>query len=269
MANAEASYKDIHGKEISLWLDIDLKTQRVDEFIPKGSLKSNYDQEFEELKNLVVGKTLSEISKIKRCDLKKETLLPNGKKALTSLSLWLLHKSISDYLGAETILEQNDLLCLCFGVTRRDLKKEILDRPDYDLPALIAETKATSACGSCKPTILKTISDLRSEHALIKGLDHSQSRLDKEGHWIKVKDLYPSELIIKLDDLKNVWMKREGISNWFSIEIENIEGHHVWLSVKSLSGAEGDKEKFEKYLLALSDFWKSETGVLFFVHLVF
>lgn len=267
MANATASYKNVQGSELSLWLDINLKAQRIDEFIFKGSLKSQYEKELEELKNLVLGKSLNEISKIKRSDLKEETRLPNGKKALASLSLWLLHKAISDYLGVKNLLSQNDFLCLCFGVTKRDLKKEILNRSDYDLQALISETKATSACGSCKSIILKTFSDLRSEHGKIKGFEHSKTRLDIDGHWVKVKDLYPAELLIKLDDLKNSWMLREGIAQLFSIEIENIEGHHLWFSVKSLSNELGDSEKFEKILLALSDFFKSETGILFFLHL--
>lgn len=273
MANAYGSYKNSHGEEFSLSLDIDLKTEVVRDFFSKGfaNSKSNskYSEEIEELKSLVLGKTLSEIFLLKRSDLKKETLLPNGKKSITSLGLWLLHSAIFNYLGMDSTLSpQNDILCLCFGVSKRDLKKEILGNSSFDLPELIATTKATSACGSCLSLIKKTITELRLEHGLIKGLDHSKTRLDNAGHWIKIKDLYPAELVVMLDDLKNIWMKREGIVDQFAIEIENIEGHHLWLSVKSKKGEQEDRHRFEKILLALSDYWKSESGILFFLHLV-
>ena len=159
---------------------------------------------------------------------------------------------------------EKNILCLCFGIGEEELKKQILLRPDYDLKEVISETMATSACGSCRSQIIKTMKDLREKHGLIQGLAHSQTRFDKEGNWIKIKNMYPSELLIKLDDLKIIWMKREGITDQFQIEILNIEGHHLWLSVSPAQ----DIERNEKVLSALSDFWRSETGALFFLHLL-
>lgn len=258
MSNAEFSYKNSDGLELKLFLDIDLKSEIIQDFYYKGSLAPLYQNELEELKGRIINRPYRHA-----LELKRET---PGNNSLASLSLWLTHQAIGDYLGENTFLEeQNDLLCLCFGIGKSELKKQVLARSDYDLPQVIAETMATSACGSCREQIIKTMKELREEHGLIAGLTHSQTRVDKAGHWIKIKGMYPAELIIKLDELKLKWMNREGIDRQFSIEIINIEGHHLWLAVNPSA----DIERNEKVLMALSDFWRSEIGVLFFLHLAF
>lgn len=265
MFNAQAVYKNSDGFDLQLHLDIDLKSEKILDFIIKGSLKEIYEKEFLELKSLIVDHTIAESLILKREALKNETKLKNGSLPLASLSLWLMHQAIEDYLGTtSTLSEQNDLLCLCYGIGVKEIKKQILTRSDYDLPQLVAETFATSACGSCRIPIQKVMTQIRQEHGLIKGMDHSQTRLDKAGHWIKIKDLYPADLLIKLDELKKIWMKREGIEDQFKIEIEKIEGHHLWLRVSP----ENDPERSLKVLAALSDYWRSEIGALFFLHLV-
>jgi hypothetical protein len=98
---------------------------------------------------------------------------------------------------------------------------------------------------------------------LIRGLTHSSTRLDKEGHWIKIKGMYPGDLLIKLDEMKKTWIQREGIEAQFKIEIQNIEGYHIWLSV----APNDDSVRNEKVLAALSDYWRSAIGALFFLHL--
>ena len=264
MSNAESTYKNSSGQDLNLFLDIDLKSEKIQSFSFKGSLCGNYEKELNDLKSLILNSSYRFALSLKREEIKHEVRLPNGKLPLASLTLWLVHQAIEDYLGTAATLEpQSDLLCLCFGVTKTDLKNEVLKRTDYDLPQVIAETMATGACGSCRDKIIKSLKNLREEHGLILGLSHSKTRLDAAGRWIKVKGLYPSELLIKLDELKNNWMKREGIAEQFSIEIQNIEGHHLWLSVNPAE----DKARNEKVLQALSDYWRSEIGALFFLHL--
>ncbi len=268
MANAHATYKNSFGQELSLSLDIDLKSERVQDIFFKGSLKATYEAELLELKNLIANKSIDEIKKIKRSDLKMETLLSSKKLALGNLSLWLLNNALMDYLGTTvTLPEQKDALCLCFGVTRSDLTKEILKRADYDLLDIVAETMATSACASCLPSIRSALIDLRSEYGLIKGVAHSQTRFDKEGHWVKIKGMYPAEIVVLIDDLKRIWMKREAIDSQFIIELLNIEGHHLWFKVQGISGAD-DPDRFKKILDAFMEYLKSQTGILFFLHLV-
>jgi bacterioferritin-associated ferredoxin len=270
MANAEAHYKNERGDELHFSLDIDLKSQRILSFTTSGSLVSKYSQELKELKKLLAAEmTINDALKIKRADLYADLL--SDPKLVASLSLWLLHKAIEDYLGTGARLnEQKDMLCFCFGVTRSDLKKEVLARSDYGLPEIIAETFATSACGSCLNIIEKTLIDLRASHGLIKGMSHSQSRTDKAGHWVKILGLYPADLIIKLDDLQTIWMKREAILDQFKIELVNIIGHHLFYTVMGLVpdvAEEVESERAEHILKAFSAYLKSETGVLFFLNL--
>lgn len=264
MSKGVSVYKNKADAELHLSIDVDLKTQTIQDLFFKGSLKEKYLSEIEELKSLVTGVTIGVALGLKRSSLTRETRLLNGNLALASLTQWLLHRAIEDYLGtAATLNEQNDLLCLCYGIGVRELKTQIVARTDYDLKALVAETNATSACGSCLPSILDTMKKIREEHGLIMGLDHSESRFDKAGHWLKIKDLYPAALLIKLDDLKKNWMIREGIVGLFEIEITKIEGYHLWLNVRPAE----DAQRATKVLEALGEYWRSETGALFFLHL--
>lgn len=254
--NAKASVRGL-----SLFLDIDSKREIIREFHYEGEREAEFALEFEELKHLTLGKTLEELKSLLRQDLTQETKLPQGKKAISSLGLFLLRESISHYQGeVRTLKEERDFICLCFGVTKRDIVREVLANNQFELKDLIAETRASSACGSCRESILKIIDETRSSHGLIKGLTHSKSRYDKEGKWVKVAGLYPGPLLIKLDELKNEWMEREGIQNQYSLEFVDIEGFHLTVKI-----APHTPKTTEALLSALSDFLRSRLGVLFFL----
>jgi bacterioferritin-associated ferredoxin len=252
MANASAHYKNPEGHVVELKLDIDLKSQVIRDVTSSGP------QELKDFEAELIGKTIDEVLLLKR----------EFTKGLASMPVWLLHSAIENYLGNEAgLAAANDRLCLCFGITERDLKKEILKRPDYELKNVIAETFATSACGSCLPAIKKSMENIRLSSGLIAGMDHSKSRFDKEGHWVQFKGLYPGPLLIWLDDLKQKWMEREALIAQFEIEFKSIEGLHLDVNVinsKDKTNVENDRAL--KILEAFSEYLKSETGILFFLH---
>lgn len=247
--------------ELSLFLDIDPKNDTIKEFFFDGPKSTHYKTELEELRNLVIGKSLHNANLITRSELQFEAELSPGKKSLAPLGLVLLKSAIESYVGhGRFFKEQTDMLCLCFSVTKRDVVKKVLANKDFELKTLITETMASSACGSCRTIIEKTIIDTRLSHGLIKGLDHSKSRFDKSGQWLKVAGMYPGPLLIKLEDLKNKWMEREQITEQYKIEFINIEGLHLTLNINT------DNEKTIQGLLsAFTDYLKSELGVLFFL----
>lgn len=247
--------------EVTLFLDIDPKTEVIKEFFFAGPAADFYKFELEELKNLCLGKAIGEVRKIKRHTLSEETKLPSGKRAVMPRGLWLLRKALVSYTGEGGYLKkQTDVLCLCFSVTKKDIEKKVLSNKDFELKTLIQETMASSACGSCRIPIEKLIIDTRTQHGLIKGLDHSQSRFDELGKWIKIDGMYPGPLLMKLEELKNAWMEREKITGQFEIEFIDIEGYHLTVKVNSTS------EKVVSGLYhALSDYLKSELGILFFL----
>src|SRR5690606_31825454 len=149
----------------------------------------------------------------------------------------LLKEAILEYLGEnKTFPEEEDLLCLCFGVTKKDIINSTMGNKDFDLKTLIQTTRATSACGSCKPLIEDLISRTRLQYGLIKGLGNSRSRKNLQGQWIKIAGLYPGALLLMIDDYKNEWMKREEIFEQLTIEFVNIEGHHLDVEIISRDG---------------------------------
>lgn len=247
--------------EISLFLDIDPRKDTIKDFhfdVPK---LSSYGVEMQELKELVMGKTIEDVKKISREKMTLETKLPNGKIPVIPVGLWLLKKAITTYAGEGRFFrEQQDMVCLCFSVTKSDIVKKVLAHKDYELKTLIQDTMASSACGSCRSPIEKMIIETRNTHGLIKGLDHSKARLDAQGNWIKVAGMYPGPLLIKLSELKNEWMLRENITEQFKIEFINIEGLHLTVEIDSTS-----EKVVDGLLSALTDFLKSKLGILFFL----
>lgn len=247
--------------ELSLFLDIDPKKETIKDFYFDGVKASNYNLEMQELKQIVMGKNIADIGKISRDEMTHETRLSNGKRPLFPIGLWLLKKAITTYADeGRYFKEQHDMICLCFSVTKSDIVKKVLAHKDYELKTLIQDTMASSACGSCRVFVEKVIIDTRNTHGLIKGLDHSKTRFDPDGHWIKIAGMYPGPLIIKLTELKNEWMAREEITGQFKIEFTNIEGLHLTIKIDS-----ANEKVSDGLILALTDFLKSKLGFLFFI----
>jgi bacterioferritin-associated ferredoxin len=266
MSQASAVYSRDDLTFIELHLDIDSKNDTIQHLYLKGPLKSQYEDVLESLKQLVLGRSIQESLKHLKANASAHVA---EIESLTDLGLWLYTKAIEDYYGREQALEsRSDLLCLCYGLSKADLRREILKREDYDLPQLIAETKASSACGSCRLIIKQQFVELREKLGVVKGFAAEvRTHLDKEGHWIKIKNYYPAELLIKLDDLKQNWLIREKVNESFSFELIQLEGFHVDIKVSSLTGEVISSERAAGLLKALGDYWQSELGVRFFLHL--
>ena len=250
------------GGEVSLFLDINPKNDTIKEFFYEETGSSRYSIELNELKMICLGMSLTDALLIKRSDLQFVTKTNSGLEPMAALGLTLLKSAIADYVGIGRFYkEHSDMVCLCFSVTKKDIVEHVLADKDFELKTLIQKTMASSACGSCRPAIESIIIETRNQHGLIKGMDHSKSRLDANGKWIKVANMYPGPLLIKIEELKNTWMKREGIVDQYQIEFLNIEGLHLTVKINPSS------EKTDAALTsALSDYLKSELGILFFLH---
>lgn len=258
--------------DLGLFLDIDPKNDLIKDFFFDGPKVAFYKIELEELRLLCLEKTIDEVKLIRRDQLNFESGLEitKGVKAVAPMGLWLLREAIATYEGRTPYFrEHSDMVCLCFSVSKKDIVKKVLSNKDFELKTLIQDTMASSACGTCRRPIEKIIEDTRLLHGLIKGLDHSKSRFNELGEWLKVANLYPGELLIKLDELKIEWMKREQIEDKFAIEFTEIEGLHLTLSVHALNNGQKipcDEKKAQALMLALTDYFKSFLGVLLFLH---
>lgn len=257
--NAKASYEDF----VHLYLDISPKDETIVDFFFEGPKASSYNEEFSELKNIVLKKSIHECKFLSRSVLQHEHKNNHFQKSVSALSLTLLKEAIVTYLGEnKTFKEEQDLLCLCFGVTSKEIVSAVIANKDFDLKTLVQTTRASSACGSCRGQIEALIARTRAEHGLVLGMGNVRGRLNAKGEWIKILDLYPGPLLVKLDALKNEWMEREEILSTFKIEFVAIEGHHLDVELAGTT----DLKQAEGLLAALSDYLKSQTGVLFFLH---
>lgn len=260
--NTRASYNGV-----TLSIDIDSKSEQIKSLLFQCTdevLLNKHRASFEELTMKLTGLNVEIARKFIRNHFSDEFILANGQKAIVPLGLALINLAIEEFYGESTYLvEEKDWICLCYGVTESDIQNYVLNDKNLELKNIIEKTKASSACGSCKAPLTKAIEDIRLKHGLIKGLDHSRSRFDDKGHWIKIANLYPGPLSIYLDDLKNEWMKREEIIGVYELVIKGIEGFHVDFEVHG-----ADAKVRLALLSALTDFYKSKLGILFFLHSV-
>jgi bacterioferritin-associated ferredoxin len=259
MSNAKASYLNITGEDLHLTFDIDLSSEKIIEISYKGSLVHRYLAELEELKTHILNQKYSFA-----LSFKAKLLTQQLKNSLVPLSLWLTHKAIEDYLGTTAkLVQQKDMLCLCFGISHSDLKKQVLSRDTYGLSEVVSDTLASSACGSCKDLIIQSLNDIRNQHGLVMGFGATPTRFDKSGHWLKIQNQYPSELIIRIEEYKKIWMIREGIVDQIQIEIVDIEGHHLSFSIEPVA----DRVRNEKILAAFGEYLSSVMGARFYLQL--
>ena len=216
-----------------------------------------YQAEIEECRELFIGRSLDFILQFETQHLIKRA----HPQALIPVVYHLLRQAVSDYVGINRVVQsEKKMLCLCYAVTEEDIYTSLINHKDFDLAQLISETKATSACASCTSPIIKFIDKTRLENGLIKGLDHSRSRFLPDGSWIKINNMYPGPLVVYLDELIYKWREREEIMALGEIEIVNIHGFHVDLKFHHI-----DKDKADHFAVALSQYLKQETGILFFL----
>lgn len=210
-----------------------------------------------ELCTFSVGKNLKEIRHLNKIAFLNERL-----KSLPILvgEALLLDRCIDHYYGQGMVApEQKDILCTCFNLTQRRLKELVLKDHLFDLKKLIAQTHATSACGSCLPLIQKTIEKIRNENGRLSGAKSTRARKNAKGEWIKIAGLYPVDFLISLDDLKQEWLHKNDLLHKINIKFLKQEGLHIKLEIDV-------DDEFKRGLLleALRDYVLDKLGVLIF-----
>jgi hypothetical protein len=134
-------------------------------------------------------------------------------KLTNSFPLFFFYSTLDEYLGHIPVAYK-DVVCLCFGITKQDIQNGNVKM-------------AGRACGSCKPKLLKR-------------------------EFVKIADMYPGPLVVKLDGLKNDWLKDLDIQ----LSIEEINGAHLEVKMHPYS-----KDK----LKSLSDYYFEKLNFRFFL----
>lgn len=152
------TFTNTQGENLTFFLDVNLKTNTVS------------NMRFEGKRALLLQK---EISLVTATFLNQPLLLIPKIEIENSLPLWLFYRTLDEYQGHVAVIknEGNDLVCLCFGITKNELKKG-------------TPTMAGRACGSCLPFI-------------------------KPREFRKISGMYPGPLVVKLDELSKEWSKTE------------------------------------------------------------
>jgi hypothetical protein len=150
--------KGKNGLELTIYLDANLKKNVLTVLRFEGALSSFYQSETEQIIQTFLNQNLELLPKIK---------LKN------SLPLWLFYSAFEEFQGQITFKENkhDDLVCLCFGITQRELN-------EGPSPML------GRACGSCVPYL-------------------------KKEEFKKIGGVYPGPLVVKLDDLIKNWSLKD------------------------------------------------------------
>lgn len=252
------------GPGFTLCLDIKQKNNVITDLFLKSDdqkLLQEIQKELNECRDLFIGRSLEFVMTFNPQHLLNR-LHPQALKPLIYSQILV---ALENFSGDKRVLsEAHDVLCLCFMVRKSDVEDSVVSDKDFNLSKLIAETKATSACGTCRESLNHEIEKSRLSHGLIYGLDHSRSHFDKNGNWIKINNKYPGPLVLEIDESIKKWLDREGVNDHFALEIKNIEGFHLDVYVTC-----NDPKKIEPYLEALTLHLKNEFKVLFFLHASF
>jgi hypothetical protein len=251
MSVVESTYTKNSELFLKIFLEIDHHNDLITDFFFQGTLLPCYQNELDELKQKLIHKTLDEALLFKQSDF--SSLIDSSK--IHSLSLWLVHRAIDKFRGRDEVLKPNHKnLCLCFNIGLDELDEKLSIDPDIELDQFTRETKATTACGGCKNIISKKLGAHRN---------FLRRRIDSKGKWIKIKGMYPAELVLLLDESLRHWLKNQKVVANLHCEILNIEGYHIDLKFMDDSASE-----IQDVVLinSLKNFWQEKHGLDLFLH---
>jgi hypothetical protein len=254
MSLVESIFQKNSDLFLKVYLEIDQHHETITDFFYKGTLVENHLNELIEIKEKIINKKIDEILQYRQSEFNS---LKDSNK-IHSLGLWLIHRAIDEFKGRDEVLSPHcKNLCLCFGFSLEDLETSLSLNPELDMDKLITDRNVTSACGGCK----KSISEKLDKHR--KSL---RTKFDSKGKLIKVKELYPAELILILDNSLKKWIDNQKIISNLSAEIMKLEGYHV--DVKFLD-AFGANVSNPDVLISLKDHWKKELDLDLYLHFSF
>jgi NifU-like protein len=155
------------GDSMKLTLKIDKDTQCITEakFLTFGCASAIASASA--LTELVQGKTVDEALKITDDDIANFLEgLPPEKMHCSVLGADALRAAIAGYRGEtppESVLDEKDIVCHCFGVTRQKIEDAVRAHGLTTVDEVTNYTKAGGGCGKCKDRIAEIIASVRGE----------------------------------------------------------------------------------------------------------
>jgi NifU-like protein len=142
----------------------------------------------------------------------------------------LFHLALDEYHGKsfdhETLsgIKSEQLICRCFGVYEKHIEDYVIEHSTATVLDIVDDLKASVGCGSCHSKVVETLDRCRSKKIIsnLEGSDLSVE-FDNDGNRIRPLGLTPSDFILKVDQLKETWIKDQELSR-YKIEIESVQG---------------------------------------------
>ncbi len=121
------------------------------------------------LTELIMGKTLEEAEKITNRDI-AEYLggLPEKKMHCSVMGMEALRAAIANYRGQEAPAEERELVCECFGVTKKEIEDAIRLNSLHTVEEVTDYTKAGGGCGSCHDRIAGILQEVWSAQEVLE-----------------------------------------------------------------------------------------------------
>lgn len=117
------------------------------------------------LTEMVKGMTVEEAGKITNQDIAKFLGgLPEEKMHCSVMGREALEKAIANYRGQPAPLEQEKIVCECFGVTEAEIERAVVENNLSTIEEVTNYTKAGGGCGNCHGAIQEIIDRVRSEN---------------------------------------------------------------------------------------------------------
>ncbi len=237
------SSEEVDG--IKLFLDIDLKNNKLNSFFYKTSTDNEWIIYLSLLSEMVKSKDLSEIMQmswesfyyylsdssyfddelaITFIDEYDEGLLP-----LENVPLSILFKTLNKYLGWHKAIEvkKEKLICRCFGVYENEVLSLIQETPNIKIIEITNYLNAGGGCTNCVSDLQEMIADQQS--------------------------ISPVQLLLRIQEIIDQWKKYQGIKGEIEVEkkIENkvLFSSSVALSDNSITALEREVQSIFSYLI--------------------
>ncbi|OUR99892.1 hypothetical protein A9Q84_02360 [Halobacteriovorax marinus] len=160
------------------------------------------------------------------------------KKQFIMLPEFLLHLALDQYHGKNhdheslSKFKSEQLICRCFGVYEQHIEEHVQSYPKATVLDIADELRATIGCGTCHSRVVEYLEKCLSK-SIIENLEETDLAVefDSDGKRIRPLGLTPSDFVLKIDQLKNKWIKDQELTR-YKIEIESITGLEIDFSVE-------------------------------------
>lgn len=169
------------------------------------------------LTEMIIGMNIDEAKKITNKQI-VEALggLPPEKMHCSVMGHEALSSAIANYYGEEYIEPEEDkVLCNCFYVTEKNLRKAIENNQFKDIEAVMNHTRAGSACGQCHDSIQKVLEEY-----------------DTEKPQIDIKNMSVTQLVLKINNVIEKHISNELRKDGGDIELIDVKDNKVYVSLK-------------------------------------